>query len=175
MAYSSGKNAVDEMLERVNSTNASALNANTAWQKMMAQLAAANNTRPETMAGFALGKLLRNGFDTWKQNYDDRGYVKDQLMGLSEEEMEKKLAGIKDPKRVEYMRNIWQERNGAQAQAQPQINQAATQALTQDALANKGLLGNGFPPKDYDFNTPAAQEMLDNPYLRKMQEMRGWF
>lgn len=49
-----------------------------AWEKMMAQLSMAQKMSPDTMAGFALGRLLRGGFDQWKENYDKRGELKAQ-------------------------------------------------------------------------------------------------
>lgn len=48
----------------------------TPWRKMIAQLSMAKSTDPSTLAGFALGKLLRQGFDSWKERYDARGYEK---------------------------------------------------------------------------------------------------
>lgn len=46
----------------------------TDWQKMMSMFALANNSNPQTMLGFALGKLLHNAFDKWKSS-DDTGWT----------------------------------------------------------------------------------------------------
>lgn len=43
------------------------------WEKLLAQMAMAQKMDARTMAGFALGKLLRQIFDNWKERYDARG------------------------------------------------------------------------------------------------------
>lgn len=48
------------------------------WEKMMTQLAMAQKADAKTMGGFALGKLLRQAFDSWKSNYDARGALRDK-------------------------------------------------------------------------------------------------
>lgn len=45
------------------------------WEKLIAQMAMAQKTDPGTMAGFALGKLLRQGYDTWLDNLRARESV----------------------------------------------------------------------------------------------------
>lgn len=51
-------------------------NSQNALQKRLAQMAMANNSDWQTMAGLALGNLIRGGFDSWKENYDERGRLK---------------------------------------------------------------------------------------------------
>jgi len=46
------------------------------WTKMMQMMAMASKMDTNSMLGFALGKLLRGGFDQWKNRYDERGKEK---------------------------------------------------------------------------------------------------
>ena len=48
------------------------------WEKLLAQMAMAQKMDARTMAGFALGKLLRQLFDNWKENFDARGDLKNR-------------------------------------------------------------------------------------------------
>lgn len=53
------------------------------WEKIIAQMLAAQKMDSGTMAGFALGKLLRSAFDDWKENYDARGDL-NRLMEIAD-------------------------------------------------------------------------------------------
>lgn len=47
------------------------------FNQMVQMLAMANRASGQTMLGFALGKLLRSGFQRWYENYLDRGASKE--------------------------------------------------------------------------------------------------
>lgn len=55
-----------------------------------------------TMAGFGLGKLLRDGFNSWKANYDARGFINDKLLGANPEERERMLGYLKENNPDQY-------------------------------------------------------------------------
>lgn len=48
------------------------------WQRLLAQMAMAQKMDARTMAGFALGKLLRGGFDTWLANKRAKEQINDK-------------------------------------------------------------------------------------------------
>lgn len=74
------------------------------WQKMLAMLATADKMDAGTMAGFGLGKLLRDGFDTWKENYDARGFINDKLLDSTPEEREAILQRLQQNNPKQYDR-----------------------------------------------------------------------
>lgn len=46
------------------------------WTQMLQMMNMANKMTDRQMMGFALGRLLRDGFNNWKDKYEERDYQK---------------------------------------------------------------------------------------------------
>ena len=154
---------------------------NNALQQSIAALAAAQKADPKTMAGFALGKLLRQGFDTWKDNYDARGDINNRLMGMPEEQRNAELAEMEklNPKRAAYVRQHLAKKLGQMnpAAQDTQINDKTTSRLA-NQFADGGVNldwsgqneGNGLPPLPWQNRDQRIADALA-PYPQSQQEL----
>lgn len=153
----------------------------TEWQRILSMLLASQKMDWGTMAGFGLGKLLRDGFDTWKGNYDARGFINDKLVGASPEERERMLSFLKENNPDQYNRVVgrygdrWQSSPTGNS-AQPDLsginpNPSASQRAREGILGNPAeLLSQSNIPSPETLpvtESPFAQPTLDLEELRK--------
>ena len=153
-------------------------NKDSAWQKMLMQLAMANKTKPSTMAGYALGRLLRQGFDSWKENYDARDDIKNHLATLSEDELNQRMEELRrrNPHQADlYEKLLPRYRNqqpqapeAAPAEPSQQINPAYSEQAVKQYAQNlpqlppfgQAVQDAAAAPQSYDFQAPSLEEML---------------
>lgn len=138
------------------------------FQQMM-MMAMLRNASDKQLAGFGLGKLLRQGFDSWKDKYDMRGMLKDEFNAAKPEDHEKLLQKYKEmyPGMSGYIQKFYDERfpkppQPTQEAAQPLLLGTETQEAVRQAFANaqmpqnvQGLLGQLTAPSQ---GVPAANE-----------------
>ena len=104
-----------------------------------------------TMAGFGLGKLLRDGFNSWKGRYDARDEIKGSLAGKSPEEQERQLKLMQEYNPAMYQNVMkyedqWRAPSNTANSPPPDLP-----SINQDAHALKqGLLGSetAFSPEN---------------------------
>ena len=99
------------------------------WEELLAMLNFAHKGDAQTMLGFGLGRLLRDGFNTWMKNYKDRGAAK-RSQALDEYTNLVNLGGY-GGSFDDYYKNVWE----------PNY-QANQQMLRNDARAQAELQGN---------------------------------
>ena len=96
---------------------------------MVTQQAMAQNSDAKTLAGLAIGKLLRGLFDDWKSRYDARGAQNDRILdpNTPPEERNKLLEqiGLDDASRAERLARQAGER-GINVDYIPQVNSPPT-------------------------------------------------
>lgn len=149
------------------------------WQKWLSMLLASDKINWQTAAGGVLAKLLRDGFNTWKGNYDARGFINDKLLGASPEERERMLSFLKENNPDQYNRVVgrygdrWQTSPTGDS-TQPDLsginpNPSASQRAREGILGNPAeLLGNSTPPEVPLVSSEAfAPATLDGEELRK--------
>ena len=75
----------------------------TPLELLIAQQAMAQKADPNTMAGFALGKLLRGLFDDWKERYDARGTL-NRMAEMDENKRSEILSFLEKNNPTQYQR-----------------------------------------------------------------------
>lgn len=98
------------------------------WEKDLNWLAASNKMTDESLLGFALGKLLKQGFDSWKGNYDQRNNDKILRQQQAQKEVYANNAN-------EAMSNAWN------SYATDTIDNIAGEYTTEKARENGPWLG----------------------------------
>ena len=115
------------------------------WEELLAMLNYAQKGDPQTMLGFGLGRLLRDGFNTWMRNYkardeDKHNRAMDEYNKLSE-------AQRANLSYEDYYNNYWHPRyktdnaikaQDAQAQATMNIPNASPTVLPEMSTGQKG-------------------------------------
>lgn len=105
------------------------------WDEMLAMLQLAHKGDANTMLGFGLGRLLRDGFNTWMQNYKDRGAAKERK-AYDDYEKLVKLGGYNGSFR-DYYNNEWEPRY--QANRRMMRDDARAQAEMGSQIASDGM------------------------------------
>lgn len=84
------------MTSNVDPTGGAATNnAGSPFEQQLKLLAKAEKVNPRTALGVLLGQALAGGINAWKQNYDDRGYIKDRFAAATPEERAAMLETIR--------------------------------------------------------------------------------
>lgn len=157
------------------------------WQKILAMLAMSSKMDAGTMAGFGLGKLLRDGFNSWKNNYDARGFINDELLSASPAERERKLNFLKENNLEQYNRVMNKYGDLWQGEEVPNASQQATGDVTPEVVKNSMLqyaqsLQNNPPATDWGGSdlSKTANDYVEE-ILKKRNEdtvltpfSRGW-
>lgn len=99
------------------------------WEELLAMLNFAHKGDPQTMLGFGLGRLLRDGFNTWMKNYRDRGDAKDRK--AYEDYTNLTALGGYNGSFDDFKKNVWEPRY-----------QANRKMIQSDAKAQAELQGN---------------------------------
>ena len=151
------------------------------WEEMLALLQFAHKGDPQTMLGFGLGRLLRDGFNTWMKNYKDRGAAKERK-AYGDYENLVKLGGY-DGSFKDYYNNVWEPRyqenkrmmqDDARAQAE-MGNQIASDGRPINIATKPTFTGNGGEKGDTEMNgadnayvaNPGASESSEKSALSK--------
>ena len=104
------------------------------WDEMLAMLQFAHKGDPQTMLGFGLGRLLRDGFNTWMNNYKARGEAKrskawDEYSKLAN-------LGAYSGSFDDYYNNVWEPRY--QADKRMMQDDSRAQSAMENQMASDG-------------------------------------
>lgn len=124
----------DEEAERQKARDAA---KKTSWERLLTQMAAANQMDAKTLGGIALGKLLHDAFFTWKDNYDARGAANADFLMRTPDEQTKILADLDqtNPERATRLRNY----AGKNLPTNAQINSDAIRPFVENSLNAQNL------------------------------------
>lgn len=132
---------------------AAANNAGSPFEQQLALLATAEKVTPRTALGVLLGQALAGGINAWKQNYDDRGYIKDRFAAATPEERAAMLETIRqgNAARADRLANLAAQQ-GLQVGNAPQLVPTPAPA-TPSILGDAGRLSTAanIPVTDVDW------------------------
>ena len=135
------------------------------WEEMLAMLNFAQKGDPQTMLGFGLGRLLRDGFNTWMKNYKDRGAAKERK-AYGDYENLVKLGGYNGSFK-DYYNNEWEPMYQANRRMMQDDARAQTAMENQTASDGKPMNINTAPTFEGGNRGKGDTEMsgADNAYV----------
>lgn len=149
-------------MKPIGSNNQGSNSQQNKFQRMLAMLSAKQSTDPRTMGGFALGKLLRELFDNWKANYQERGRVKAERQLKAQEDFMNQYGNtvgdiLQNPQSrtaLNTAKNFPNNAGGDDSAPQITPNQPSTNEIANQYLPVKDFLDSGDLAKvanQYDF------------------------